>query len=61
MFALCMRVVRVLDTLTLSITTIQEIGHIKRYSGGLYQWWTCTMIVSPIEVAKNTVLKKDSN
>ena len=52
LIALCMSVncVYILDTLALSMSIIQEIGNIN-----------CTMIVSPIEAAKNTVIMKDSN
>ena len=39
------------------ISIIQEIGNIKRYIVDIF----CTMIVSPIEVTKNTVLMKDAN
>ena len=56
MIALCMSVVCVLDTLALSISIIQEIGNIKRLWKYVY-----TMIASPIEAAKNTVIMKDSN
>ena len=41
LFALCMRVVRVLDTLALSITIIQDVGNIKRYSSGYILYNDC--------------------
>ena len=49
-----MSAVCVLDTLALSVSIIQEIGNIKRYVVEIF----CTMIVSPIETAKNNVLMK---
>ena len=46
-----------LVALCISVSIIQEIGNIKRSVVEIF----CTMIVSLVEAAKNTVIMKDSN